>query len=306
MPHRGLKAKTLVVLAVLVIISAPCQRAFALSLVATVGVGQGPISAAYDPVKGRVFVVNSVDETVFVVSDATNSVVGGIDVRSSASGIAYDPAKGELFVTNFNDNTVSIVSDSKISSTTTSSTSSSTTSSSTTSSTTSRTTVASTILGLPSSYLELIAIVAAGAIIGVGFVHYRKGSYRPQAFISYSFKDHDLKDILTGALQSRGIRIFAAEDSHAYGTLIVDKIRESLRASDVLIAIYTKTNPSPAVDEEVGMAVVLKKQVIPMVEKGANFQVFTLQGIERVEFEQPDFKEACESVAENISKSRRR
>jgi YVTN family beta-propeller protein len=87
------------------------QTANALSVVATVSVGSGPIGVAYDSAKGEMFVGNNSDGTVSVISDVSNTVVATISVGTSPYGIAYDSAKGEMFVANNNDGTVSVISD---------------------------------------------------------------------------------------------------------------------------------------------------------------------------------------------------
>ena len=81
------------------------------SVVATVPVGSYPYAAAYDSGKGEVFVVNSNDGDVSVISDASNSVVANIPVGSYPIGVAYDSGKGEVFVVNSNSNSVNIISD---------------------------------------------------------------------------------------------------------------------------------------------------------------------------------------------------
>ena len=82
------------------------------SVVATVGVGDGPVGLAYDSSKGEVFVVNDVSNGVYVISDATDYVV---DVVSAGLGIdpisvAYDPS-GEIFLADSGSDTLSVISD---------------------------------------------------------------------------------------------------------------------------------------------------------------------------------------------------
>jgi len=98
------------------------------NLVATVKMGpmkevsfpeQTPM--AYDSGKGEVFVVNGTqvpnstpNETVSVISDATNTVVATVKVAASGNnlGLAYDSGKGEVFVAGTYTDPVSVISDS--------------------------------------------------------------------------------------------------------------------------------------------------------------------------------------------------
>ena len=84
----------------------------AVGVTATVTVGSLPGGVAYDPGKNEIFVVDSGDNTISVISDSNNSVVGTIPIGDDPGGVAYDSAMGEIFVTNTGDNTVSVISDS--------------------------------------------------------------------------------------------------------------------------------------------------------------------------------------------------
>ena len=57
------------------------------------------------------FVTNYGDNTVSVISDATNAVVATIPVGNGPYGVAYDSGKGEVFVVDDLDNNVSVISD---------------------------------------------------------------------------------------------------------------------------------------------------------------------------------------------------
>jgi YVTN family beta-propeller protein len=81
------------------------------TVVALVKVGDIPYGAAYDPAKGEVFVVNSGDNTVSVISDTNDTVVTTVQVGSQPVGAAYDSAKGEVFVVDSGDDSVSVISD---------------------------------------------------------------------------------------------------------------------------------------------------------------------------------------------------
>jgi YVTN family beta-propeller protein len=71
------------------------------TVVATIGVGDGPTSLAFDSAKGEIFVANSGSNTVSVISDITNTVVASVSVGSQGNpvGLVYDSARGVVFVT---------------------------------------------------------------------------------------------------------------------------------------------------------------------------------------------------------------
>ncbi|MGB6464091.1 MAG: YncE family protein, partial [Nitrosotalea sp.] len=87
------------------------QTANAITVVATVPVGLGPVSVAYDSGKDEIFVANFASNSVSVISDATNTVVATLSVGSNPEGVAYDSGKDEIFVANTGSNSVSVISD---------------------------------------------------------------------------------------------------------------------------------------------------------------------------------------------------
>ena len=80
-------------------------------MVATVPVGNTPEELAYDSSTGQIFVANTVDGTVWVISDSTNTVTSTITAGGGAFGVAYDSGKNEIFVSNAGDSTVSVISE---------------------------------------------------------------------------------------------------------------------------------------------------------------------------------------------------
>jgi YVTN family beta-propeller protein len=113
-------------------------------VVATVAVGTSPDAIAYDSGKGEIFVSNGDDNTISVISDATNSVVATLPAGTDPYAVAYDSSKGELFIVGAKAATLTIVSDESATSTT------STTSSS---------------LAFQPSYLAIVAVNAAVLLI---------------------------------------------------------------------------------------------------------------------------------------------
>ena len=71
------------------------------SVVATLKVESGPVGVAYDSTKGEIFVTDFFNNTVSVISDATNAIVATVGVGNNPVGVAYDSSKGEVFVADF-------------------------------------------------------------------------------------------------------------------------------------------------------------------------------------------------------------
>ena len=79
----------------------------------SIRVGKIAYGISYDYGKGTVFVSNAGSNTVSVISDDADTVVGIIPVGIAPHGITYDHDRGEVFVANLLSNTVSVISDSK-------------------------------------------------------------------------------------------------------------------------------------------------------------------------------------------------
>ncbi|HTY74566.1 MAG TPA: YncE family protein [Candidatus Nanoarchaeia archaeon] len=109
-----MKSKTCCLLGLILIVVSVLTVAnlvYAVSVTATITVGNEPTGMAYDSAKGEIFVVNHAQNSVSVVSDGTNAVVSTISVGSGPYKVVYDSSKGEVFVVNEVANTVSVISD---------------------------------------------------------------------------------------------------------------------------------------------------------------------------------------------------
>jgi YVTN family beta-propeller protein len=82
------------------------------SVIATVPVGSHPVTSAFNPNNGNMYVTNQGSNSISVIDGRTNTVIGSpIPVGTSPSGIAFNPNNGNIYVTNTNigSNTVSII-----------------------------------------------------------------------------------------------------------------------------------------------------------------------------------------------------
>jgi YVTN family beta-propeller protein len=96
----------------------------AAGVTATITVGFAPLGIAYDSAKGEIFVATAGSpggfnvtsqagtNTVFVISDSTNTVVARIDMGTPTGNMVYDSGKGEIYATAYGGNKVYVISDS--------------------------------------------------------------------------------------------------------------------------------------------------------------------------------------------------
>lgn len=75
-------------------------------------IGKSPAAdIVYDESKGLLFITNSGEDTVSIISDNSNTIIKNVTVGAAPTALAYNPAKGEIYVTNAIDNSVSVISD---------------------------------------------------------------------------------------------------------------------------------------------------------------------------------------------------
>ena len=81
------------------------------AVTATIPVGVQPTAVAVDPALGVVYVANSGNGTVSVISEAAKTVIATIPVGDEPQAVAVDPALGVVYVANQGDGTVSVISE---------------------------------------------------------------------------------------------------------------------------------------------------------------------------------------------------
>ncbi len=85
-------------------------------------------------------------------------------------------------------------------------------------------------------------------------------------FISYSSHDLERVQYVQRALQSNGVHIFIAEYSVPAGTPLTPAIVQAIKQCDLFILLWSRSSQvSPWVHEEIGMARVQEKPIIPLV-----------------------------------------
>lgn len=87
------------------------------SFVTSITVGPCPGWPAYDPANGDVYVPNSAGDNVTIISTASNSVIGSVNLTSAATptgggpgAVFYDPSNGYLYVSISSMDTVAVLS----------------------------------------------------------------------------------------------------------------------------------------------------------------------------------------------------
>ena len=110
-PHGKIIILSMIVTVIFVLSSASILHAF--GVVATISLRRsgGCYGLAYDSNMGEVFVANGDTDSVYVISDKTNSVVAEVPVGRVPYGAAYDSGMGEVFVANHGADSVSVISD---------------------------------------------------------------------------------------------------------------------------------------------------------------------------------------------------
>ena len=106
-------------------------------------------------------------------------------------------------------------------------------------------------------------------------------------FVSHSMRPHDLP-LLRGVcdhLSQHGITYFLAERDWRFGEGLPSRIVNEIRRSDCVLGFLTSEGrSSDYVNQELGAAMIAKKPVIPVLEKGTDLKGFR-PGLDYVELD---------------------
>jgi hypothetical protein len=95
------------------------------------------------------------------------------------------------------------------------------------------------------------------------------GIKAPKVFVSYSLSDAKYAKELVRALKRRGVRAWLDQFEISPGAPVQEEIEKALRASDAILILLTQESVSnPHVFFEIGAAVGLGKQVLPVMAYG--------------------------------------
>jgi len=78
---------------------------------AVIPAGNSPYRAVYDSSTNQIYVTNSGDSSVSVISDSANAIVASLTVGRLPWNIVYDSGKGTIWVANAGSNTLSVIDD---------------------------------------------------------------------------------------------------------------------------------------------------------------------------------------------------
>jgi len=106
-----------------------------------------------------------------------------------------------------------------------------------------------------------------------------------QVFISHSMKNIELVNQAKKLLEQKGLNAYVAVSEPQPGEKLHDKIIQNIKESSFFLLLYTKdAAASPWVNHEIGIAVSLKKKIIPIIEEGVQLPAI-LGGIEYVKMD---------------------
>lgn len=137
----------------------------------------------------------------------------------------------------------------------------------------------------------------------------RGGKLPPlNVFISHSIEDINVVVRMHDLLSRSGIGIHVAEFQPELGADLAGKIRRMIQNSHYVIALLTPSGlRSSFVNYELGLADMLKKPIISLVQKGAESELPAfLKGREYLSFDLNDSKYTIEWVVEYLNKIRRK
>jgi len=122
-------------------------------------------------------------------------------------------------------------------------------------------------------------------------------------FLSHSTKDRSIVNQICEFLSSNQIETYIAEDEPEPGRRLDEKIHQHILEASFFLVVLTKNGDrSKLVREEIGIAIGLKKNIIPIVENGTKIESL-LEGREYIPLDPEKPEEAIEKSREFIFKT---
>ena len=109
-------------------------------------------------------------------------------------------------------------------------------------------------------------------------------------FLAHSGADLPIVRAIQDAAKPLGVAVYAFEDDLTPGARLPDKLRTRIRGANAVIALLTEEAvASPAVNQEIGVALEAGKLVIPLIEETVDPTKLTLlQGLEHLSLDRSD------------------
>ncbi len=106
-----------------------------------------------------------------------------------------------------------------------------------------------------------------------------------KVFISFSHKDHSLVHEFSSQLLSSGIKPVIAQEKSTPGKQLSAKVKKMIHETDCFVVLLTKDGTeSEWVQQEIGVAQALNKEIIPLIVKGVELPGMLDSGIEYYRF----------------------
>ena len=115
-------------------------------------------------------------------------------------------------------------------------------------------------------------------------------------FLSHSSKDKDFVNLITLMAKLIDIDVYRYDHDVQPGMNVAEKLKQAIRKSDAMIVLLSEASQfSPYVHQEIGMADISNKPIIPLVQTGlGQDSLAMLQGREYIPF---DFNNPIESLS---------
>lgn len=104
-------------------------------------------------------------------------------------------------------------------------------------------------------------------------------------FISHSSEDYDFVQAIRDAARPLGVKVWAFEEHAQPGGNLSEKLVSRIESCSAVLVLLTHAGAaSPAVNQEIGVAVKSQKTIIPVYGQGVDSRKFPLlQGLEHLE-----------------------
>jgi len=123
-----------------------------------------------------------------------------------------------------------------------------------------------------------------------------------KVFISHSMKNIELVNQAKAMLEQKGLNAYVAISEPEPGEKLDEKIINNIKSSTFFLLLYTKdAETSPWVNHELGIAVSMKKKIIPIIEEGVTLPAI-LNGIEYVKLDSISPETCIQSVCDYLYK----
>lgn len=117
-------------------------------------------------------------------------------------------------------------------------------------------------------------------------------------FISHSIDNIGIVEQIKTMFEQKGMDAYVAVSHFQPGASILEKVKENIRSANYFLLLYTKSaEKSSWVQQEIGMALNMNKDIIPIIEENVAVPA-SLQGIEYVRLKKGDVSSCLQKVCD--------